>query len=161
LGVSLQGTEPDAATRALRESAAVGAECGNRWIEAFALTEVYKLEARRGDVLAALRGFRTVIRIWYRGGDWANQWLSLPHVGGALSLTGAARAAAVLHGALTAAGAAYALPGTLEEAAEFDELAGVLRDELGAAEYAGAVRTGTAMRDAEIVAFVLEEIETL
>ena len=78
-----------------------------------------------------------------------------------LALTGATRAAAVLHGALTAAGAAYALPGTLEEAAEFDELGGALRAELGAAEYAGAVRTGTAMRDAEIVGFVLDEIESV
>jgi predicted ATPase/DNA-binding SARP family transcriptional activator len=161
LGVSLQGSDPEAAARALRESAALGAECGNRWIEAFALTEVHKLEAQRGDVGAALRGFATVIRIWYRGGDWANQWLSLRHVCRTLALTGATRAAAVLHGALTAAGAAYALPGTLEEAAEFDRLGLELREELGAAEYASAVRTGTAMRDAEIVAFVLDEIESL
>jgi len=161
LGVSLQGTDPEAAARALHDSAALGAECGNRWIEAFALTEVHALDARRGDPIAALRGFATVIRIWYRGGDWANQWLSLRHVCRTLAATGAIRAAAVLHGALTAAGAAYALPGTVDEAAEFERLGGDLRAELGAAEYAGAVRTGTAMRDADIVAFVLDEIESL
>jgi len=159
LGASLEATDPDASARALRHSAALGAECGNRWIEAFALTEVHALEARRGDPRAALRGFATVIRTWYRGGDWANQWLSLRHVCGALAMSGATRAAAVLHGALTAAGAAYALPGTPDDTAEFERLGGELRESLGPVEFANAVRAGVAMRDAETVAFVLDEIE--
>ncbi len=161
LGVSLEGSDPEAADRVLRRSAALGSECGNRWIEAFALTEVYALDARRGETTAALRGFATVIRTWYRGGDWANQWLSLRHVCGALAMTGAPHSAAVLHGALSAAGAAYALPATPDDTAEFERLAVELRERLGAAGYASAVREGVALRDAEIVAFVLDEIERL
>jgi uncharacterized glyoxalase superfamily protein PhnB len=161
LGVSLEASDPEAADEILRRSAALGAECGNRWIEAFALTEVHSLDARRGDTTAALRGFATVIRTWYRGGDWANQWLSLRHVCGALALTGATRPAAVLHGALSAAGAAYALPGTPDDTAEFERLGVELREQLGAAEYASAVREGVALRDTELVAFVLDEIERL
>jgi predicted ATPase/DNA-binding SARP family transcriptional activator len=158
LGLSLEASDPEAADRVLRRSAALGAECGNRWIEAFALTEVHALEARRGETTAALRGFANVINTWYRGGDWANQWLSLRHVCGALATTGAVRAAAVLHGALSAAGAAYALPATPNETAGFERLGVELRDELGAAGFASAVREGVALRDAEIVAFVLDEI---
>ena len=152
---------PKPPTSILRRSAALGAECGNRWIEAFALTEVHSLDARRGDTTAALRGFASVIRTWYRGGDWANQWLSLRHVCGALAMTGATRPAAVLHGALSAAGAAYALPGTPDDTAEFERLGVELREQLGAAEYATAVREGVALRDTELVAFVLDEIERL
>ena len=100
LGLSLEGSDPEEADRVLRRSAALGAGCGNRWIEAFALTEVHALAARRGETTTALLGFASVIRTWFRGGDWANQWLSLRHVCGALALTGATRSAAVLHGAL-------------------------------------------------------------
>ena len=67
----------------------------------------------------------------------------------------------MLHGALSAAGAAYALPGAPDDTAAFERLGGELRDQLGAAEYASAVREGVALRDAEIVAFVLDEIERL
>ena len=36
VGVSLEASDPEAADEILRRSAALGAECGNRWIEAFA-----------------------------------------------------------------------------------------------------------------------------
>ena len=48
---------------------------GNRWIQAFALTEVLELEASQGQPRQALKRYADVIDIWYRGGDWANQWL--------------------------------------------------------------------------------------
>ena len=46
------------------------------------------------------RGYADVIDLWYRGGDWANQWLSLRHVFGILVQLRAHLGAATLHGAL-------------------------------------------------------------
>ena len=67
----------------------------------FSLTEVHWLEAQRSDRLTALHGYANVIDIWHRGGDWANQWLSLRRVLAILIDAGALETAAVLHGALS------------------------------------------------------------
>ena len=63
---------------------------------------------RRGA--SALRGYRDVIDTWFRGGDWANQWLSLRYVFAILESLGHDEVAATLHGALDAAGVMPALP---------------------------------------------------
>ena len=133
---------------------------GNRWIEAFALTEVLWLEARKGDPARALAGFATVIDTWYRGGDWANQWLSLRHVCGILAQLGADRSAAVLYGSIAAAGAAAALPFEPADAERLGKLVDELRRVLGPAEFADAVRGRRGPRDATppIVRFVQDEI---
>ena len=108
-----------------------------------------------------LRGFAEVIDLWYRGGDWANQWLSMRHVLGILADLGAHRAAAVLHGALVAAGAAAALPFEPGDAKQLAAEANRARDVLGPAEFAAAVRSGAAMSDADTVAYVQSEIDRL
>jgi hypothetical protein len=139
----------------------VAAGAGNRWVQAFALTEVLWLEARQGSPRTALAGFAGVIDLWFRGGDWANQWLSLRHVFGILVQLRDSRAAATLHGALTAVGAAYALPFEATDAEHMAELVDVLRTELGPPEFAAAVRRGASMRDGEIVEFIQERIAVL
>ena len=106
-------------------------------------------------------GFAEVIDLWYRGGDWANQWLSMRHVLGIFADLGAHRAAAVLHGALVAAGAAAALPFEPGDAEQLAAEADRARDVLGPAEFAAAVRSGAAMSDADTVAYVQSEIERL
>ena len=83
-GVSLTATNPEEATALLQEAADVACHAGNRWIQAFALTEVLWLEASQGRPREALQRYADVIELWYRGGDWANQWLSLRHVFGIL-----------------------------------------------------------------------------
>ncbi len=110
LGLALESTDPEEAAAHLQRAADVALGAGNRWIQAFALTEVLWLQAREGQPREALERYSDVIEIWYRGGDWANQWLSLRHVFGILVQLRAYLGAATLHGALTAAGAAYALP---------------------------------------------------
>lgn len=160
-GLALESTAPDEGDAHLRRAADVGGAAGNRWINAFAMTEVLWLEARKGDHLTALAGFATVIDTWYRGGDWANQWLSLRHVCGILSQLDAHRAAAVLFGALTAAGAASALPVEPSHAQRLDDLVQDLRGVLGPAGFAAAVAEGAATSDANIVRFVQREIERL
>jgi predicted ATPase len=161
LGLALEGTDPSEALSRLERASVVAAEAGNRWIQAFALTEVYWLKARRGEHLAALIGYGDVVDTWYRGGDWANQWLSLRRVLGILIDLGALEAAAVLHGSLTAVGASNALPFEPAVAERISENVARLRSLLGPAAFADAVRRGASMKDGEIVSFVEKQIAAL
>ena len=160
-GLALRASDSARAEQALRLAADLGNEGGNRWIRAFALTEVHWLSAQQGRVADGLRGFAEVIDVWYRGGDWANQWLSMRHVLGILADLGAHRAAAVLHGALVAAGANAAFPFEPGDAKQLAAEANRARDVLGPAEFAAAVRSGAAMSDADTVAYVQSEIDRL
>ena len=117
--------------------------------------------AQQGRLAEALRGFAEVVDLWCRGGDWANQWLSLRHVLGVFTDLGAHHAAAVLHGALVAAGAAAALPFEPADAQQLAAEADRAREVLGPAQFSAAVRTGAAMSDANAVAFVQSEVERL
>ena len=161
LGLALESTEPTEALSLLERASLLGAEAGNRWIEAFALTEVHSLRARQGENLEALAGYADVVDIWYRGGDWANQWLSLKRVLLILVELGAFEAAAVLHGALTAMGAALAQPFEATDAERLQQGVDEVRSLLGPATFADAVRRGASMRDREIVSFVKQQIATL
>ena len=158
LGLACESSDEPAAASLLAQAAEVAADAGNRWVQAFALTEVLWLEARRGAPLVALAGFADVIDLWFRGGDWANQWLSLRHVFGILCQLQDHRAAATLHGALTAVGAVYALPFVATDAEQITKSIGTLREQLGASEFAAAVRRGAAMGDGEIVEYVQTRI---
>ena len=102
-----------------------------------------------------------MVDLWCRGGDWANQWLSMRHVLGVFTELGAHDAAAVLHGALVAAGADAALPFEPADADQLVAEADRARQVLGPAEFDAAVRRGAAMSDANTVAFVQSEIERL
>ena len=160
-GVALTATEPEEAKIVLQDAADVARNAGNRWIQAFALTEVLELEAGRGQPRQALKSYTDVIDLWYRGGDWANQWLSLRHVFGIFVQLRADLGAATLHGALTAAGAAYALPFRVTDAERISSLAEELRSRLGGAAFASAVRRGASLSDGDIIEFVRRQIFAL
>ena len=160
-GLSLVRSDPVSAQHHLQRSADVAERAGNRWIQAFALTEVLWLRASDGDVLPALVGFSHVIDMWFRGGDWANQWLSLRHVFSILVVLQDDRAAATLYGALAAIGAAYALPFEASQAEHVEGRVGQLRDRMSATDFAGAVRRGASMTDSEVIEFVQERIRSL
>ena len=161
LGLAFESSDETAAATLLAQAADTAAEAGNRWVQAFALTEVLWLQARRGSPLEALAGFADVIDLWFRGGDWANQWLSLRHVFGILTQLHDHRSAATLHGALTAVGAVYALPFVATDAEQVTKIIGSLREHLGSTEFTAAVRRGAAMSDGEIIEFVQERIAVL
>jgi hypothetical protein len=160
-GLALEAASPQEASAHLQHSAEVAAAAGNRWVQAFALTEVLSLEAREGRPREALARYADVVDLWYRGGDWANQWLSLRHVFGILVQLRASLGAATLHGALTAAGAAYALPIEASDAARITALVDDLREQLGVSAFAAAVRRGASLSDAEIIDFVRAQIDAL
>lgn len=158
LGLVLESTEPTAGRDQLAAAAERAAAAGNRWIEAFARTEVLWIESRLGYTDAALRGYESVIETWYRGGDWANQWLSIRHVFGILAQIGMDEAAAVVHGGLSAAGANYALPFEPADAARLQASVDVLRTRLGPEQFAAATDRGSAMPDHALVTYVLDTI---
>lgn len=161
LGLALENTDGAEALACLERASAAAAAAGNRWIEAFALTEVHWMRAKRGDHEEALIGYADVIDTWYRGGDWANQWLSLRRVLGILLDVGALQPAAVLHGYLAAVGVSDALPFVPQDADELTENVAQLRSQLGPGEFADAVRRGSRMKDAEVVTFVKRLITQL
>ena len=160
-GLALEATSPVESAAVLQRAADIASDAGNRWIQAFALTEVLWLEANQGRPREALARYIDVIDLWYRGGDWANQWLSLRHVFGILVELRADFGAATLHGALTAAGASYALPFEAADAQRIGVLVDNLRERLGAAAFASAVRRGTTLSDGEIIDFVRAQIYAL
>ena len=143
------------------ESAALADSVGNQWMRSFARTEAMWLRARRGELEPALFGFREIIETWFRGGDWANQWLSLRHVAGILATAGRDEDAALLSGAVQAAGASAALPFAPLDADELAELTRGLAARMGADALAAAGRRGASMRDDAAVALALAAIESL
>ncbi len=160
-GLALETTHRVEALDLLQRSAVGAAAAGNRWIEAFALTEVHSLRDKHGEHITALTGFAEVVDIWYRGGDWANQWLSVRRVQRILVELEAFQAAAVLHGALTAVGAAQAMPSAPLEVEHVSAGMTRARAQLGPTDFAEAVRRGATLRDWEIVAFVSARIAEL
>jgi hypothetical protein len=80
---------------------------------------------------------------------------------GIFAQIGEHRSAAVLYGAIAAAGAAVALPFEPSDAERLGGLVEELRAILGAAAFAAAVRDGAASRDAALVQFVQDEIRRL
>lgn len=160
-GLALESVDPDEAFEHLELASNLAAGAGNRWVQAFALTEVHWLRARRDDPLTALRGYADVVDLWYRGGDWANQWLSLRRVLAILISLQVFEPAAVLHGALNAVGASHAMPFEPTDAKAIAHDVDRLQSELDPARLASAERRGASMTDHEIVTFVNHEIALL
>lgn len=160
-GLALESVDPDEAFEHLVRASDLAASAGNRWVQAFALTEVHWLRARRGEPLTALRGYADVIDLWYRGGDWANQWLSLRRVLAILISLQAFEPAAVLHGALNAMGASHAMPFEPTDAAALLHDIERLQSALDPATLATAEERGATMTDHEIISFINHEIKLL
>ena len=158
LGLSFEKTDPERALRLLDRSVQRAEAVDNRWIRAFALTESLWIRAKSGEPLDALRGYHDVIDTWFRGGDWANQWLSLRHVFAIFESLGHDEVAATLYGALDAAGVMHALPLEPGNADDFDRAVERLVARLGGAAFDEAADRGRAMRDEEVVRYALAAI---
>ena len=73
---------------------------GNRWLSAFACTEASSLRVTRGDLRRGCEGLAETVDIWYRAGEWAQQWLTLSRCVIALERIGRAELAAEVVGAI-------------------------------------------------------------
>ena len=143
--------DPDRAAAILGEAVAHGLDGDNRWIVAFARTELVSLASRRGDLDSALMTARDVIDTWYRAGDWANQWLTLRHVASLLAQCGELHHAALLHAAVRVASAELAMP---IEAADRRRIAVILARlpvDLGPAGFAAAEAEAAYMSANDVV----------
>ena len=160
LALSVENTDPERALRLLDRSVRCAEAVENRWIRAFALTESLWIRAKSGQPLEALRGYHDVIDTWFRGGDWANQWLSLRHVLAIFESLGHDDVAATLYGALDFAGAMHAMPVEPGNADHFDRSVERVRSHLGDARFAEAAGLGRTMRDEEVVRYTLAAIST-
>ncbi len=158
-GLALVHVDADGAVRLLEDASELAGSVGNRWMQAFALTESLWLRARRGEVETALAGYREVVGTWFRGGDWANQWLSLRHVAGLLAALGHDEEAALLSGAVEAAGATSALPFAPQDAEELRRLSRGLAARLGPTELARTQRGGALLREDAAVSLALQAID--
>lgn len=159
LGLALEGSEPAESLRHLRTAAQLAHSVGNRWMEAFAQTEVWWLEARNGDLRTALAGSGVVIDTWYRGGDWVSLRLSLRRVVDLLMKHGDHDAAATLYGALSASGATSASPFAPGDPDDFAVVVEQVKAALGAEHFHEAVQQGTRLSESALVTFVQQRIE--
>ena len=98
---------------------------------------------------------------WFQSGDWANQWLSLRQLAGILASVGRDEDAALLFGAVIAAGARTALPFAPTDAEDLEELGRQLEHRLGSDRLAAHRRRGGMMRDESVVATALAAIDDL
>ncbi len=156
--ITLEPLDPGRAASMLEQAVEHGTSVGNRWIVAFARTELISLAARRGDLDIALDLAGLVVDTWHRAGDWANQWLTLRHVAGVFALRGDFEPAAVLRGALHVASADLAMP---IEASDHRRLAAILErlpDALGGARLAELEAEGAALSGDAVVQYAQNAI---
>jgi predicted ATPase/DNA-binding winged helix-turn-helix (wHTH) protein len=73
---------------------------GNRWLSAFARTESSGLLVHQGRISEGCKGLADVVDVWYRGGEWAQQWHTLTRCVIALDRIGQQEVAAELLGAI-------------------------------------------------------------
>jgi predicted ATPase/DNA-binding winged helix-turn-helix (wHTH) protein len=89
-----------AAVRAFDECDRIARRAGNRWMSAFARTELSALLLVEGDLGSALRGLAEAVDTWYRAGEWSQQWLTLARCVVALMAVDATELAAEVIGAV-------------------------------------------------------------
>jgi tetratricopeptide (TPR) repeat protein len=65
------------ALAAFIEADRIARSVGNRWMSAFAYTEASGLLVARGALDQGCAGLADMVDVWYRAGDWSQQWHTL------------------------------------------------------------------------------------
>ena len=99
-GFAARGT--DEALNAFVASDRIAREAGNRWMSAFARTEASGLLVHRGDIEEGCAGLAETVALWYRAGEWSQQWHTLSRCVVALHRIGDIAHAMELVGAIEA-----------------------------------------------------------
>ena len=90
----------DEALEAFTASERMARSAGNRWMRAFALTEASGLLVSRDELEVGCAGLADMVGVWYRAGDWSQQWHTLSRCVIALDRIGRAELAIELLGAI-------------------------------------------------------------
>ena len=67
----------DAALEAFATADGIARSGGNRWMSVFAHTEASGLLVARGAVAEGCEGLAEMLALWFRAGDWSQQWHTL------------------------------------------------------------------------------------
>src|SRR5699024_8836877 len=87
----------------LQEAVRLGRLAGNRLVEGVALVCLASSQGRHGEPAEAVEAYRDVVLHWRRVGDHTHQLTAVRNLVVLLAQIGAAREAALLHGAVTSA----------------------------------------------------------
>jgi predicted ATPase len=141
----------DDALRAFLSADRIARSAGNRWMSAFAYTEASGLRVARGDLDAGCAGLADMVAVWYRAGEWSQQWHTLSRCVIALHRIGHAELAAELVGSIEA----HARLGVAPMSSILHDVAFETRDtlsaELGDDRAAALVATGASCPVQDIV----------
>ncbi len=102
--------DDEAALTALANADRLARSAGNRWMSAFARTEASGLLVSHGQLEQGCEGLAELIDVWYRAGEWAQQWHTLMRCVIALDRIGQPLVAAEVLGAIEAHSAVGAPP---------------------------------------------------
>jgi len=108
-GFSIHGDDAHALS-AFAHGDRLARSVGNRWMSAFARTEIGALRVSHGDVESGCEELAEQVDLWYRTGEWAQQWHTLMRCVLALDRIGQPEVAAEVLGSIEAHSAVGAPP---------------------------------------------------
>jgi predicted ATPase/DNA-binding SARP family transcriptional activator len=147
--------DPIPATRYLDEALVLARRSGDRYLTGVALVSAASVRSRHGDPEEAIALFRDVVLHWYSSGNWLHQWTTLRNLVDLLVRLERDEDAAVLIGAIESRSTIERFG---DEARRFDAATRTLADRLDPGRMESLVTDGAAMRDDEVVAFVLTSL---
>ena len=143
--------DPDAALRAFSNADEIANQAGNRWMRTFVRTEVCRLLLERGDLDHARKSLSKVIDVWFRAGEWAQQWLTLTGCVVALYRLGHFELTAQSIGAIEARATLGALPVTASLREDAFDVVDALRKKQGEEQFNQLKAEGAELLVSEIV----------
>ncbi len=142
---------PQAAIDAFSRASAIAESAGNRWMSTFCQTEVCRLLLETDELQAARIKLAEVVDIWFRAGEWGQQWLTLTGCVVALVKLGNTELAAQAIGAIEERAVLGALPVTESLRVQAFETSDFLKKHFGDEQYQLLVDQGAQFPVTEIV----------
>ncbi|MGI9318022.1 MAG: ATP-binding protein, partial [bacterium] len=143
--------DSDAALNAFSRAEDIANQAGNRWLRTFVRTEVCRLLLDRGDLDQARNSLAKVVDVWFRAGEWAQQWLTLTGCVVALHQLGNQELATLSIGAIEKRATLGALPVTASLREQAFDVAASLKKQLGEEQYLKLTAEGAELPVTEIV----------
>jgi predicted ATPase len=152
-GLAFQDTDPDSARDAARRGLVIAQDSGNRGDESRIAGFMCRLEAARGDPLAAFEYLAVAIRNYHDAGNATSLRPSLSYLAAILDRIGRYESAA------TIAGFAVVSPLATLWNLELSTAIAHLREVLGDQTYESLAREGEAMTPAEMATYAYDQID--